>query len=683
MSQAAAFPPLDEPPPPEPQPRSAAPRSAVTLSLLILVVAGVSLALCLQLVTMRRATLESFLAYNRILPPGRTILLVSVLAGGVAAMLVAGLVAWLGRRKGAGAERSGLAAQALSRAAALAAPLIPVAILPALFSPGFARSWTLTYLVLLALFAVTFEPLVRWSFPAWASLLPAPGGRLRRISGALGRLPRPSSRVFWFTVVVLASAAYATYVGYFTILNHRRLGTTAFDLGIYDQLMYTTMHGKIFWSTVLFGPNGGNNLASHAEFAMVLFIPFYAIRPGAETMLIIQAVVLGFAAVPLYLFASTFLARSVAAVIALAYLLFAPLHGPNFYDFHWLPLAIFFHFWLYYAIARRKNWLIVTMLVILYAFREDVAVGLALLGLFLLLTGLRPRLGLVMAIVSVVWFVIVRFGIMFAAGNWYFQNFYNELFAEGVSTYGSVVKTIVTNPTYFLSTLVRENKLAYVLHMMAPLALLPVRRAPFLLLAFAGFFFTVMTTGYAPTLAISFQYTTHWIPYLFLATVLALVVISRQPNGTYARRAALLAMAVVTLSHSYNFGAILQREMFVGGFGKIEFKMTEAEKRRYQHLKELVAMIPRNASVAATEHENPHISARMHALPLRTAPGPVDYVLVGRSHIGGDLSRGPLNAALSDPAYGLLAQRDNELYLFKRGHSSPETAMAKMMLGVP
>ncbi len=89
-------------------------------------------------------------------------------------------------------------------------------------------------------------------------------------------------------------------------------------------------------------------------------------------------------------------------------------------------------------------------------------------------------------------------------------------------------------------------------------------------------------------------------------------------------------------------------------------------------------MIPPDASVAATENETPHISTRKNAYPLRVVPVPVDYILVGRSHIG-DLSRSFLNAALANKEeYGLLAERDGELYLFKRGYYSPATAAATM-----
>ena len=309
--------------------------------------------------------------------------------------------------------------------------------------------------------------------------------------------------------------------------------------------------------------------------------------------------------------------------------------------------------------------------------------GLAILGLFLAVTGLRPRLGVILAIASTAWFGIDRFIIMPLAGTWYFQNFYVDLFADGASSFGSVFRTILSNPMYFLTTFVVEAKLVYVLHMFAPLAFLPFRRVAFVLLALPGVFFTIMTTGYQPTVSISFQYTTHWIPYVFLGTVLALIVISQRTNGPVLRRAALATLLIAMASHSYNYGAILQHSSFVGGFSHISFSMTKEEKERYKGLRELVAMIPRKASVAATEQETPHISARRVAYPLRTAPGPVDYLLIGRSHIG-DLSRSALNSALANhDEYGLLAERGGELFLFKRGYKSPDTAAARMKLGVP
>lgn len=645
-------------------------RLPVPLTTLFLI--GFSLVLFGQLVEMTSALRDDFLARNVAVGQFRMVLLISLFFGLVVPALGTGLALTVKRSA---------AVPVLEKVADLLAPLVLMGLLPALFNVKLAHHDQLTYLLILAAFVLMAEPLLRRSFTAFDHLRePLLVGAVER---RLRTVPGLPPRVLGLAAVLVAAAGVATYFGYYTIQDHHRLVTTAFDLGIYDNLLFNAIHGHPFTATVLFGPAGGNNLASHAEFVVILFIPFYAIHPGPETLLIIQALLVAFAAVPLYLFAATCLPPALAALIAIAYLFFPPLHGPVFYDFHWLTLATFFDFWLFYAIAARRKWLTVALIVVLYSIREDIAVDLAVLGLFLLLTRLRPRLGLVLFVVSAIWFGIDRFVIMPLAGSWYFQNLYSGLFADGESTFGSVFKTILSNPLFFVTSFVNETKLLYVLHMLVPLAFLPFRRLPFALLILPGVFFTVMTTGYSPTVSISFQYTTHWIAYLFLATTLAFVVISRQQDGVPARRAALVTMLVAMLAHSFTFGAILQRATFVGGFGRIEFTMTEPERQRYAELKELLAMIPPDASVAATENETPHISTRRVAYPLRSAPGPVDYLLVGRSHVG-DLSRAALNAALADPnAYGLLAQRGDELFLFKRGHLSPETARARRELGVP
>jgi uncharacterized membrane protein len=414
---------------------------------------------------------------------------------------------------------------------------------------------------------------------------------------------------------------------------------------------------------------------------MFLWLPIYAIKPSAEILLIFQASIVGFAAVTLYLFASTQLPRWSAALVALLYLFFAPLHGPNFYDYHELLPAIFWHFLLYWAIAQKRYRLLFLLVPIVYAHREDVAVGVAVLGLFLLLTGLRPRIGALLLGISVIWFYLIKFVIMPRLWHTWFASIYKELQAEGEGGYGTVVQTILINPSYFLITLLKENKLNYFLHMFAPLAFLPARKPALLLLAIPGFFFTIMTTGYSPTISISFQYTTHWIPYLFAATVLMLRLVGQGEGGATRRRAVLGAMTVAMLSHSYVFGAILQHHTFVGGFGKIEFTMTPEEQERYRQIKLMDAMIPRTATVAATENECPHVAARLKAYTLKDNYVEAEYVLINKNRMATGNTRANAKKMLSQHPYGLLA-KGSGLFLFKRNHESPETEAVKTELGL-
>jgi len=125
--------------------------------------------------------------------------------------------------------------------------------------------------------------------------------------------------------------------------------------------------------------------------------------------------------------------------------------------------------------------------------------------------------------------------------------------------------------------------------------------------------------------------------------------------------------------HSLSFGAILNPTDFVGGFQRIPFHVTDTERARYRDLQEVIAMIPPEASVAATDAENPHISNRITAYPFRMGSGDAEYLLI--RNLGNQGSRNNAQETIDEHPYGLIA-RVGEFYLFKRGYESPETADA-------
>lgn len=582
---------------------------------------------------------------------------------GVIVPVLFGVVAYL--------WRPATAREAVPRAADLLSPLVVTGLLPALFSWRTWASDPLPYLVTLGVFGLLLEWSLRRSFAA----LPA---ELFERLGQVGETSR-LGHVLPLVVVLGGAIFYTAWIGHFTVLNHRRLGTSGFDLGINVNWCFNAMHGQLWRCPTLFGSDGGHFIGNHAIFAMLYWLPIFAVKPGAETLLWWQAFIVGFAAVPLYFFAKTQLSRPLAAIVACAYLFYAPVHGPNFYDYHELLPAMFWHFTLYWAIAERRYKLLPLLLPIIFAHREDVAVGVAVLGVFLALTGTRRRLGLILATVSVVWFVTIKFVIMPRLWTSWFADIYKELQAPGDHGYGSVVQTVLINPSYFVHTLLKEVKAVYALHLFAPLLFLPLRKPAFLLLAIPGFFFSLLTTAYPPTVSISFQYTTHWVPYLFAAVVLMLRTMGADQLGRIRRGAAVGAMSGAMVAHSFVFGAFFLHNTFVGGFSRIEFSMTQYEEDRYRELQRMKALIPPGASVAATENENPHIAARMNAYTLNYAHGDAEYLLVrGPSMSAG--AKKNVQDALSKHDYQLVTS-GHDLYLFKRGPSTPETERALSTLG--
>jgi uncharacterized membrane protein len=629
-----------------------------------LALVGASLGLCFGTLAIGKDVLVGFLDRNTLPKEARNAVLFWLMGGLLGAGFSA-LVALIALRR---------RVAAFERASQVLLPLLLVGFLPSLLS---AKPWhdkPLPFLVAMAALVLLAEQLFRRSLTAW------PSEALRGLPPV--RLSPRLQRLLPLIVVLCGSLAYSVYFSYYTILNHQRFGTSGFDLGINVNWCWNALTGSWSRSTVLFGPDGGHFFAGHAIFAMAYWLPIYAIHPSAEVLLIFQATTAGFAGTTLYLFASTQLPRWSAVVVAFAFLMFAPLHGPNFYDYHELLPPLLVHFLLYWAIATERNKLVCVLVPVLWSFREDVAVGLTVLGVFLALTGLRPRLGVLLAAASGIWFVIIKFVLMPSWGSWWFASIYSELQAPGEAGYGSVVQTLLVNPVYGFSTLLREEKLIYFLHMFGPLALLPGRRLALVLLAIPGFAFSLLTTGYPPTVSIAFQYTCHSIPYLFAATVLALRVIGKGEGGLLRQRAAVCALALGMTLHSYVFGAVLQHETFVGGFNRVLFEMTPKEKQRFQTMKRLDAMIPRTASVAAAENVVPHVAARRDVYTLKDAvPVPAEYVVVNGLTAAYDNTRRALQKMVDEAPYGLFASGD-DLYVFKRGHDSPETAAAFKSLDI-
>ena len=610
-------------------------------------------------------TLADFFEKNELEREPRRLLSVSVRVGAIVGLVVSGVYLAIRRRRGM---------PALTRASRIVLPLSLLLVVPSLFV---ARPWNkqpLPYLVGLTASVLLLEQLLRNAFRA------LPDGLMHELARKVA-LPLALRRWLPLGLVLAGSAAYAVYFSYYTILNHHRLNTFPYDLGINVNWCYNALHGQFWRSTVLSGPDGGHFLGNHAIFAMAFWLPFYALSPGAEVLLIFQATTVGLAATTLYLFAATQIPRGSAVVVAYAFLLFAPLHGPNFYDYHELMPPLVLHFLLYWAIARRKLWLVAVLVPTLWAFREDMAVGLVALGVFLVVTGARPKLGLSIAGSSLVWFCLIKFVIMPRYGLGWFDDIYKDLQVPGKGGYAGVVQTITINPAYLLSTLLTKEKLVYFLHFLGPLALLPLRRPALFLLAIPGFAFSLLTTGYAPTLSIGFQYTCHSIPYVFAATVLALRVIGEGEGGNLVRRCALAAVTLGVLSHSYVFGAVLQRETFIGGDVPIRFEISEDEQARYDKLRKMAAKIPPEASVSATDNEVPHVATHVNTYVLKSAKVPTDYVLINRreepsAHVLPMLRKGDYR--LIDSGRGL--------YLFRRGKGwteATEKAVKELRLDAP
>jgi uncharacterized membrane protein len=625
--------------------------------------------LCIELG--QNGTLAAFLLGNQ-LDPSRRVLGVGAVLG--LAVFVAGVVL-LRLRRAAGAE--GLArVEALQRRVHLLAPLGIAFALPPLFVRELWRGTELAFLIYAGAISLLFERLMRVSLTAVAEAPP------RRIS-----VPRVAWLGRWLPRIVLGlgMAWYFVVISRGVVLNHLRIGTTSSDLAEFDNLFFNALHGHPFRSPAIEGNLADwSALKVHAEAILYLLLPVYALAPGPQTLLVLQTAVIALCAVPVYVLCARRNGAWAGALLGLAYLLLPAVVRPNFYDFHFPPFGMFFVLCTlalydrYAALAQgdraRRRWLVATCCVFALSLlsREDIATGLGIALTCAALGGLAPRLGLSLAAIAFTYVALIKFCVMPLFGQMWFDIIYQRLKAPGEEGLGAVLHTIVTNPVFVLRVLMSEPRLVYVLHMTVPLLALWLRRPYLWAAALPGLFFTLMVTDRPPMIETGFQYTFLWVPYVVMASALGLHAIAgADPRGWPRKAAALTALLCVAVACSVNLGAVLGGESVVGGFGEKRLgPLNELERARLGRLQRLIADIPPDASVAATELEGPHVSTRLVMYSLKYTFGDhPDYVLVGTISIRYELEH--LIAALQLREYGVV-KSVGEFTLLKRG-ADPKT----------
>lgn len=598
--------------------------------------------------------------------------LLAIMLGGAVAATLAGAI-YLGTRL---FER-GVAARLLHVARRLA-PFYVAGFLPLLFRVEVWRGRDLPFLVMVLVFGWC-----AW-MAAGTAMRSGPLGFEARLWGPFRRA-RENALIAWpklvralpFILVVAGAVAYACYFGYYTYCFYYSL-RSGYDLGIYDSLLWNMLHGGSFFKTPPWVGPGRSHFGNHAEFFAYVLLPFYALKQNGGTLLIIQAAFLGTAAIPLYMLARRHIDRWPACILALTYLLYPALHGENLFEFHFLPFGPFLLWWAWYFLeARRDRWAAVFVLLTLCC-REDVSSWVAVLGAYFLVTGRRPKAGLLLAIVGAAWCFTLKFVAMpRVGGGESFTDIYKDLLPPGAKSFGAVVGTVLGNPGFTMWTMAEMSKLIYLLQILIPLAFLPFRRPIWLILCIPGFFFTILSTQYGPLISISFQYSAHWIAFFFPGVALGLEWMGKRDGGaalaglvTVRRRAALTALVCMALPLSYQYGAVFQKTNSWGGPIKYVFGIDSEGRRRHDAAERLVKHLPPRAKVSGSGFTTPYISNRPDAYNMTLGVFDADYLFFPSE--AGDFivdERATVTRLLNSGEFGVVAI-EPPFALAKRGHPS-------------
>ena len=399
----------------------------------------------------------------------------------------------------------------------------------------------------------------------------------------------------------IAITAYVIYVSIHTIHNHWSLGTAASISGSRRTPSGTpptaTSSTRRSWVVTTCGV--------HTSLVLLLVAPVYALAPATETLLVLQAIILGLAALPLFLLARGVLENSSQAVIvALLWLTHPAVGGANFYDFHpiaFAPLFLFTAVYFWWCRRWRPFWLSIALLL---SVKEELSIIVVLLGIVTLMGGNRRQGSQLLAVGAVAYVALQHLVIPhFAGGDHSYAWYYSEIIPAGEGPRG-LVTTVLLNPIFVLKFILTQPKVLYVFQLFAPLAFLPFFTARGVVLISYGLAATLLASR-LPLHQIGFQYALTLLALGFVGALLALLRFSED-----GRRRAITAAVLLAVVTCFHYGMIWPRHNFRGGFHTVDFDYSEKDRERYEELGDLIDRIPDEATVLASETLVPHVAQR-------------------------------------------------------------------------
>lgn len=488
-------------------------------------------------------------------------------------------------------------------------------------------------------------------------------------------------------VTLLAMALFAGGVGGLAVFRHARFASYSFDLGIYEQALWLISRGEVPFVTV----RGVHVLGDHFTPILYPLALLYRLGVGIEGLVLFQAAALALGAWPLYRMGTRVTGSPwMGTAAAVAYLLYPPLRAIACFDFHPIALAIpGLLFALDFAFEQRAAPMLLACLWSVLC-KQEVAVVVACLGIWYAVRWRQPRaLGLTAA--GVAWFALaLRLTAHFAGVS---ESGYLDLYSRYGHSTAEVLRTFLLTPCVPLGHLAGHETGRYLLLLLVPLALLPLRSPGILwLLAFPLALNLFSNRDFMRGL--EHHYTALLIPVLFAAAV-ATVARARAgwPRRTLVSAwlfcAAAAAWAVVPREQQRAWKPVLS----AGGATEVRAAL---------------AAIPAGASVSASHSLVAHVSARRQAylfpnpflpavygpgsLPIRQlvsrTPLPVDPVPFRSSLLRGEVEYLALDyrlmrhytsfplawdgvvstytEALRSPTYGLVADQGG-VWVLRRG----------------
>ena len=428
----------------------------------------------------------------------------------------------------------------------------------------------------------------------------------------------------FIAILAACAAGVAGYVAWTTICKHRIFHTAVFDLGIFTQ-MY---HSIVTHFTQVTTCERGYDLSHFAvHFSPIYYVlaPVYFLFPSPETLLASQAVLAVSGFIPLYLITRRYgFSNVLSFLFTLVYIFSVSVISPCYYEFHenaFLPPLLM---WFFYAIEKENKILMYVFMVLVLMVKEDAALYVMCIGLYLLFSGKNRKHGAIIFCATAAVFVNVL-ALMSKYGEGAMTNrTFGNLMRNYDSGFGEVIKTAITNPMYFINQcfLTGDEDKFYEKIVFFTVMLLPLLFTPFITKKKSRLFLVVpfivmnLASGYPYASKFDYQYV--------FGTATCLIYAALINVADMDRKAIKEIVPLMTAASVIMFAANDTNKLYYADIYK-DFKENNDRKNAF------CEAIPEDASLLATPFLIPHCANRdkLYVLDEGSAPNPdtTDFVI--------------------------------------------------------
>jgi uncharacterized membrane protein len=467
---------------------------------------------------------------------------------------------------------------------------------------------------------------------------------IRRVRhGRLCTLNPPRCRL----LLAAAIAVYCVLLIVLSVLKHATYHSSLIDLGIFDQVIWNTAHGRWFWDTLdPYVQVSHVFLGQHFSPGLAVLAPLYWFAPSVNTLFVVQTMALAAGSIPIYVLAARRLEdERIALLLSLAYLAMPSLAYANLFDFHEIVLAVPLLAWAAERLDADRPRATLLLLCIALLFKEEVGLIVAAFGAFAALGHGRRRLGALLIVIGLGWIV----GVVYVAvphirgGPYLFTSRYQ----------GGIIEQGQLNLEY-LTHFLNGAKLKYFALLLLPLLGLPLIGGWSVLLIVPTTLYTILSTY-----PLQYDYHYHYAaPLLPLLSVGAIHGLLRLPPP---RRLPVAATVLIIIAGT---------GWLVGPLpGEREWSPSQYEwGPRERAMAALVALVPAGDSLAVDNQMGAHLTERTWVTHFFTGYESAQALLFDLDETSPtETKRMHAVAAIEhDPQWGLVARRENIVLYLRR-----------------